>query len=125
MHRRVRSASPPSNECWRQTASDEGLSFTRVTWSSGNRAGQGSSGAWPPTAWGCRCRSMRSAPTDLLPATLEAALADGWGLRAASMAYVPEGGGSHHWRVVDRQGQTRFVTVDDLDDKDWLADTRE
>src|SRR5262245_40494834 len=68
---------------------------------------------------------MRTAPSDLAPATVAEALADGWGLRAASMEYVPEGGGSHHWKMLDQQGQPHFVTVDDLDDKDWMADTRE
>ncbi len=48
----------------------------------------------------------------------------GWGVRPVSMDYVPEGGGSHHWRVVDDQRQSHFVTVDDLDDKDWLGDIR-
>ncbi|HYB18938.1 MAG TPA: phosphotransferase [Streptosporangiaceae bacterium] len=41
------------------------------------------------------------------------------------MEYVPEGGGSHHWKLTGEDGQPHFVTVDDLDDKDWMADTRE
>jgi len=41
------------------------------------------------------------------------------------MAYVPEGGGSHHWHVIAQDGHRHFVTIDDLDNKDWLADTRE
>lgn len=41
------------------------------------------------------------------------------------MQYVPEGGGSHHWHVVDQHTQPHFVTVDDLDNKDWMADTRD
>jgi spectinomycin phosphotransferase len=40
------------------------------------------------------------------------------------MEYVPEGGGSYHWKLIDEDGQPRFVTVDDLDDKDWMGDTR-
>jgi len=43
---------------------------------------------------------------------------------AEAAAYVPEGGGSHHWRLTDRSGQSLFVTVDDLDDKDWMAKGR-
>ncbi len=39
------------------------------------------------------------------------------------MEYVPEGGGSHHWRVSE-QGRLHFVTVDDLDDKEWLGGSR-
>jgi spectinomycin phosphotransferase len=68
---------------------------------------------------------VRSLPAELASASLWESLADGWGLRPASTAYVPEGGGSYHWRVADQQGRAYFVTVDDLDDKDWMADTRE
>lgn len=67
---------------------------------------------------------MRSPPVDLVPKRLGKALAEGWRLRAASMEYVPEGGGSYHWKLIDEDGQPHFVTVDDLDDKDWMGDTR-
>jgi spectinomycin phosphotransferase len=40
------------------------------------------------------------------------------------MEYVPEGGGSYHWKLTDADGQHHFVTVDDLDDKEWLGETR-
>jgi spectinomycin phosphotransferase len=40
------------------------------------------------------------------------------------MEYVPEGGGSHHWKLTGEDGQPHFVTVDDLDGKDWLGETR-
>ena len=56
---------------------------------------------------------------------LREALAEGWRLRVASLEYVPEGGGSHHWKLTDEDCLPHFVTVDDLEDKDWLADTRE
>jgi spectinomycin phosphotransferase len=62
---------------------------------------------------------------DLVPERLGMALAEGWRLRAASMEYVPEGGGSYHWKLIDEDGQPHFVTVDDLDDKDWMGDTRD
>jgi spectinomycin phosphotransferase len=68
---------------------------------------------------------VRSPPADLAPERLAAVLADGWRLRAAQADYVPEGGGSHHWKVTGKDGLARFATVDDLDDKDWLGDTRE
>ena len=42
-----------------------------------------------------------------------------------SMRYVPEGGGSYHWTVTGEDGRPGFVTVDDLDRKDWMGDTRE
>jgi spectinomycin phosphotransferase len=62
---------------------------------------------------------------DLVPERLGRALAEGWRLHAASMEYVPEGGGSHHWKLTGDDGLRHFVTVDDLDNKDWLGDTRE
>jgi spectinomycin phosphotransferase len=52
-------------------------------------------------------------------------VADGWRVSIASVEYVPEGGGSHHWIAVDRVGNRHFITVDDLDDKDWLGDSRD
>lgn len=52
-------------------------------------------------------------------------LADGWRIHPASLEYVPEGGGSYHWKLTDQDGQARFVTVDDLDDKDWIGQTRD
>jgi spectinomycin phosphotransferase len=55
---------------------------------------------------------------------LARALADGWGIRAAALRYAPVGGGSYHWVVRDDRGERRFVTVDDLDDKGWLGQTR-
>jgi len=59
-----------------------------------------------------------------VPERLGRALAEGWRLHAASMEYVPEGGGSHHWKLTGDDGLRHFVTVDDLDNKDWLGDTR-
>jgi spectinomycin phosphotransferase len=40
------------------------------------------------------------------------------------MRYSPVGGGSYHWVVTDGQDARWFVTVDDLDAKPWLGDTR-
>jgi spectinomycin phosphotransferase len=68
---------------------------------------------------------VRSAPADLTPDRLTAALAEGWRLRPGSIEYVPEGGGSYHWKLLDEDGQPHFVTVDDLDDKDWMGKTRQ
>ena len=59
-----------------------------------------------------------------MPERLGRALAEGWRLHAASMEYVPEGGGSHHWKLTGDDGLRHFATVDDLDNKDWLGDTR-
>jgi spectinomycin phosphotransferase len=65
---------------------------------------------------------VRSPPPDLPPAALAEALRSGWGIEAVATEYVPEGGGSHHWRVTDARGGPHFVTVDDLSAKDWLGD---
>ena len=35
------------------------------------------------------------------------------------------GAGSYHWRVTDKAGVRGFATVDDLDHKPWLGDTRD
>jgi len=41
------------------------------------------------------------------------------------MQYVPEGAGSYHWKLTDADGRPYFVTVDDLDAKDWFGHVRE
>lgn len=68
---------------------------------------------------------MRSPPADLSLARVRGALADGWGIGDGDLSYVAKGGGSHHWTLVADGDPTLFVTVDDLDDKDWLAATRD
>jgi len=68
---------------------------------------------------------MRTPPPDLTQERLADVLAEGWGLRPLSLAYVPEGGGSHHWKFIDDDRVRYFVTVDDLDDKEWLGSCRE
>jgi spectinomycin phosphotransferase len=72
---------------------------------------------------GLRFCDVRTPPADLTCERLAQALAEGWQLRATSLEYVPEGGGSHHWTAAGDDGTTHFVTVDDLDDKDWMAGT--
>ena len=67
---------------------------------------------------------MRDRPEGVGERELRLALADGWHIHADAMRYAPVGGGSYHWAVHDRQGDPWFVTVDDLDDKSWLGDTR-
>lgn len=52
-------------------------------------------------------------------------LAEGWELDVESADYAAVGAGSYHWIVRDRTGTRSFVTVDDLDVKPWLGDTRE
>jgi hypothetical protein len=52
------------------------------------------------------------------------ALANGWGIDVDAADYAAVGAGSYHWVVSDRNGTRAFVTVDDLDKKAWLGDTR-
>lgn len=68
---------------------------------------------------------MKALPEGIETGDLVGALADGWGFDAASAAYAAVGAGSYHWVVRDREGARGLVTVDDLDQKRWLGDTRE
>jgi len=67
---------------------------------------------------------VRSRPDGVGGRELGLALAEGWPIDVAVMRYAAVGGGSCHWAVRDRAGQRRLVTVDDLDDKAWLGDSR-
>lgn len=67
---------------------------------------------------------MRDRPAGVGERELAHTLAEGWQVRVVTARYVPEGGGSYHWLVRDDQGRQWFVTVDDLDMKLWLGDTR-
>jgi spectinomycin phosphotransferase len=73
----------------------------------------------------CDGVAVRHPPQDLRVSRLEDELVRTWGFHPVSMEYVPEGGGSHHWCALDDGGQRLFVTIDDLDDKDWLGTTRD
>src|SRR5215813_3483509 len=94
----------------------------------------GDTRTWRGRTWGKRgrrwwwrglgCWGVRSLPVDLVPERLGRALAEGWRL-AGSIEYVPEGGGSYHWKLTGDDGQSHFVTVDDLDGKDWLGGTKD
>lgn len=68
---------------------------------------------------------MRALPADVETSALLDALAEGWGFSAVSADYAAVGAGSYHWVVIDSEGTRGFVTVDDLDQKGWLGDTRE
>jgi Phosphotransferase enzyme family len=68
---------------------------------------------------------VNTLPDDFDAAALPDILADGWGFEVAVADYAPLGAGSYHWLVRDRAGERGFVTVDDLDHKSWLGDTRE
>ena len=68
---------------------------------------------------------MRALPDELETSALIPVLADGWDFDVASAEYAPVGGGSYHWVVADHEERRGFVTVDDLDWKPWLGDTRD
>lgn len=67
---------------------------------------------------------MRTPPADITSESIQRTLLEGWQLALDTIEYVPEGGGSHHWRVSDEGGRLHFVTVDDLDNKPWIAGSR-
>ena len=58
-------------------------------------------------------RFLNSEPADLDRDALVTALGS-WELSVASIAYLPVGAGSHHYRAIDTDGQRWFVTVDEL-----------
>jgi spectinomycin phosphotransferase len=68
---------------------------------------------------------VRALPEEFEVGALIGALADGWGFEVEALDYAAVGGGSYHWVVRDLEGRHGFVTVDDLDVKPWLGDTRE
>jgi hypothetical protein len=63
-----------------------------------------------------------SEPDQLSREVLTSALAGGWGIAAVSLAYLPVGFGSHHWKAVDGAGTAWFVTADDLEARQWYGD---
>lgn len=60
---------------------------------------------------------MLTPPDDLSQDMLVSALAGGWQVTVASMAYRAVGFGSHHWAVIDAAGTRWFVTADELGNK--------
>jgi spectinomycin phosphotransferase len=68
---------------------------------------------------------MRTKPEGIESGVLTGSLADGWNIDVEALRYAAVGAGSYHWIVHDRDRTRRFVTVDDLDQKTWLGDTRE
>jgi thiamine kinase-like enzyme len=68
---------------------------------------------------------VRARPEGLEESLVSDALRLGWGFDVEVAEYAPVGGGSYHWNVTDTNGRRAFATVDDLDRKAWLGDTRE
>ena len=78
-----------------------------------------------PSKWSATLSDVRAVPTDIETSALIGAVADGWGFEAERAEYAAVGAGSYHWVVTDLAGTRRFLTVDDLDQKAWLGDTRD
>ena len=69
-------------------------------------------------------RRVRAMPEGLEGSSVIDALRHGWDFDVDVAAYAAVGAGSYHWEVTDKTGRRGFVTVDDLDQKAWLGDTR-
>ena len=68
---------------------------------------------------------MKDLPEEFDAGALDGTLADGWGRDVVAADYAALGAGSYHWIVRNAEGARAFVTVDDLDQKAWLGDTRD
>jgi spectinomycin phosphotransferase len=68
---------------------------------------------------------VRDQPAELEPDDLIRSLNDEWGLEVAAIDYSPVGFGSYHWVATDLTGTRWFATVDDLDVKPGLGDSRD
>jgi len=55
---------------------------------------------------------METRPADLPDALVSQAITAGWALPSPTVAYLPVGFGSHHWTVVDGEGDRWFASVD-------------
>ena len=82
-------------------------------------------GAAGPRRRAAAPRLVRAEPEGIDTASVVDALQDGWGFEAQEADYAAVGGGSYHWLVADASGGRAFVSVDDLDKKAWLGDTRD
>jgi spectinomycin phosphotransferase len=67
---------------------------------------------------------MKAFPEEFDQNEMLRSLADGWGLKVTAVEYAGVGFGSYHWIVDEADGLRYFVTVDDLNHKSWLGDTR-
>jgi len=61
-------------------------------------------------------------PAGLPDGALSEALAEGWRIDIADLAYQPVGWGSHHWAATGHDGARWFVTVDELAGRRQHAD---
>jgi spectinomycin phosphotransferase len=68
---------------------------------------------------------VKDRPAGVADQDLVLALARGWGLEVTDIRYAPVGAGGYHWIARCAVGGRWFVTVDDLDSKPWLGDSRD
>jgi spectinomycin phosphotransferase len=68
---------------------------------------------------------VKALPEDFDVSALIGFLADGWGFAVEAAEYAAVGAGSFHWLIHDLEGTRGFITVDDLDRKPWLGETRD
>ena len=68
---------------------------------------------------------MKTLPKEFEARELIGSLAEGWGFDVETIDYAAVGFGSYHWVATDAAGTHGFVTVDDLERKPWLGDSRE
>jgi spectinomycin phosphotransferase len=68
---------------------------------------------------------VKALPEDLEASAVIRSLAAGWGFDVETIEYAPVGFGSYHWIAIEPGGSRCFVTIDDLERKPWLGDTRE
>jgi spectinomycin phosphotransferase len=68
---------------------------------------------------------VRDRPAGIEDHDVVSALTAAWGLEVADVGYAPVGGGAYHWVARCRTGSRWFVTLDELDGKPWLGDTRD
>lgn len=68
---------------------------------------------------------VKDRPTGIADRDLIPALVRGWGLDVETVRYAPVGAGGYHWVACSAAGRRWFVTVDDLDGKPWLGESRE
>ena len=66
---------------------------------------------------------MFTRPAAIQDATITAALRAGWGFDAVAVDYLAAGFGSHHWVASAADGARRFLTVDDLADRDFFGES--
>ncbi len=80
---------------------------------------------WPCGSFVRYGATMNTPPPDLPDQDVRRALEQAWGLRLASLQYVPRGFGSHHWMAGASDGARYFVNVDDLGSKSWFGSGRQ